>query len=184
MITPLLLVADIIILALVYKQSKNTKEEPQLTFPIKEQKVSEDISPGNSSVPGHFFSALDRQAEKYDDRLIQDSFELWMELERKKNLDPDVEELLWREGLINPEETIWCDGSPLQAGYEEDLIAFGKIKEKALLEGMYNSKNLKEGGLFELRRDELRMKGASFDGAQALLAYGANPETFPNYVIL
>jgi len=57
---------------------------------------------------------------------------------------------------IDDPKIVWCDGYPVRIG---DHTAFEGVRSKALLKGMYNSKNLDEGGRFDLKVAELRVQG-------------------------
>jgi hypothetical protein len=111
-----------------------------------------------------------------DDKLIKRDFETWIKHEQRR--DFTLEDYLWQEGILNPEETIWCEGIPLSAYDAKDMETFEKIKDKALLEGTYNSKNLDEGGLEDLYKTWFMLKGCSDYGADMLVKSGVEPWKF------
>lgn len=113
--------------------------------------------------------------EKDEELLIKRNFERWLELEATRE---DLEELYWREGIINPQEIIWVEGSPLIVGDPEDRQRFEDIKDKALLEGIFNSKPLEDGGLRDLYKAWFMMKGCSDFGAEKLIEEGIKPWEF------
>ena len=111
-----------------------------------------------------------------DDKLLKKDFEAWVE--RERNRDKTLEDYLWEEGIVNPQEVVWCDGTPLVACDSEDLITFERILNKAYLEGVYNSKLLEDGGYHDLYKAWLMMKGCSDYGAEQLLEMGVMPWQF------
>lgn len=117
-----------------------------------------------------------RVLDKQEDTLIQKDFEAWSEKERKR--DPTLEDYLWQEGIINPEETVWCEGIPLDPANPRDIETFERIKDKALLSGIYHSKNLDEGGLEDLYKTWFMLKGCSDYGAEMLISSGVKPWNF------
>lgn len=125
--------------------------------------------------PKHFINE-DKDQEK---QLIRD-FEQWLETQPRRDLD--LEEYLWREGILNPEEAIWCEGVPLEAGNKQDYNTFLKIKDKALLEGMYNSKNLEDGGLEDLYISWFMLKGCGDYGAKKLIGMNIKPWEFTDFM--
>ncbi len=135
---------------------------------------------GGCEMPKHLFEkggchACTDPSEKDEDRLILQSFEEWAKKERIRD---KVEEYLWEEEILLPEDTIWCDGTPLEPGNPEDYKLFLQIKDNALLQGMYNSMNLNEGGEQRLHLDWFKMKGCSEYGANMLLNQGIKPWQF------
>lgn len=170
---PIIIIADLVIWYTVGKVHKKDLQD----FSEKEKETKVTTWPEGSAPlqPSGIFSQ-----DRDEDRLIMRDFEMWLERENQK--DPTLEEYLWQEGLINPVETVWCNGTPLQPGYPEDMELFESIKERANLEGLYNSKLLEEGGSYELKRDELMLRGASLEGANQLLIQGVIPEEFPSLV--
>jgi hypothetical protein len=114
--------------------------------------------------------------EKLDEKLIKRDFETWLEQEQKR--DFTLEDYLWQEGILNPEETIWCEGIPLTAYNPKDMETFDKIKDHALLEGIYHDKNLEEGGLDDLYKSWFMLKGCSDYGANLLVKSGVKPWEF------
>lgn len=111
-----------------------------------------------------------------DDWEIKDTFERWLKKESLK--DDSLEDQLWRLGIINPQETVWANGYPLVPGDPDSLIEFQDIKNKAFIEGMYNSKLLEEGGREDMDHDWLMLKGCSDYGATQLLLQGVKPWEF------
>lgn len=110
------------------------------------------------------------------EHLIKHDFATWLEREYKK--DPTLTDLLWKEGILNPDEVVWCNGYPLVPQDPEDMEKFEEIKELAYLDQIYEGKNFEEGGLDELKRDWFMMKGCSRYGAEQLILQGLNPWEF------
>lgn len=167
---PILLVADIVIWYNIARLKKQDSLREKLTD--KTQGSPGDVAPLQS--PGIF-----SYPDKDEDRLIIQNFEMWLETQRERDLT--LEEYLWSEGIINPELVVWADGTPLEPGFEKDLATFKDIKHKAQLEGIYNSKLLTEGGEYELKRDELLLKGVSLERVDQLLELGVDPESIKQY---
>lgn len=119
---------------------------------------------------------LEDEEDKQEDLLIKRDFELWMKKESKR--DRTLEDYLWEQGIINPQEVIWCNGTPLVPGDQEDFKEFIKIKDRALLEGEYNSRPLKEGGEYDLHKAWFMLKGCSEYGAEKLIASDVKPWQF------
>lgn len=111
--------------------------------------------------------------ENEDDIVIKQSFETWLKQESQK--DKTLEDYLWEEGYLNPQEVIWSEGVPLTPGDPKDFKEFLKIKNKAYLEGTYNSKLLEEGGEEDLYKTWFMLKGCSDFGAEQLLLQGIKP---------
>jgi len=150
-------------------------ENPQ--FDLDLDKLWEEGLKSNfipSSYP--VINTVSQLEEEKDDRLIMQDFEAWQEQER--NRDKDLEDYLWYEGILNPDEVIWCDGTPLEPYNEADYEKFLKIKDKAFLEGIYNSKPLAEGGEEDLYKAWFMLKGCSDYGAEKLLETGIMPWQF------
>lgn len=113
-----------------------------------------------------------------DQELIQ-SYQEWLDNHYTK--DTSLENYLWQEGIVNPQETIWCEGRPLEAGNAKDWEYFEEIKERAYLDNMYHGRNLDEDGLHYLYITWFMLKGCSYYGAQQLIAQGVKPWEFPDY---
>lgn len=119
---------------------------------------------------------INKLEEKDNDKLIKRNFEAWLKSQTLR--DYTLEDYLWKEGILNPEEIIWCEGVPLSACDPDDMKIFEEIKNKAFLEGMYHSKLLEEGGLEDLYKSWFMLKGCSDYGAEILLASGVKPWEF------
>ena len=109
------------------------------------------------------------------DTEVQRTYEEWIQDERRKS---ELEDYLWKEGVMLPADHIFCNGSPLEPCNPEDVQRFMIIKNQAMLEGMYNSKNLDDGGEHDLYKAWLMMKGCSDYGAEQLLEIGVVPWEF------
>lgn len=69
----------------------------------------------------------------------------------------------------DPTPIIWCDGHPVEVGTEAGQILWENIKARSIAQGLYNSKNLEEGGWYELHLDHYRQQGHSTSRAEELL---------------
>lgn len=87
------------------------------------------------------------RAREYDKRMEQD-------------MDPDNPE--------NP-ECIWCDGVPIPWGTEYGRTLLEEVQTRAINEGMYNSKNLEDGGWWDMHVDYYRVQGYSTNRAEELV---------------
>lgn len=116
------------------------------------------------------------EKDKEPEHLIKRDFVAWLEQEYKKDLT--LTDILWQEGILNPDEVVWCNGYPLVPQDPGDMKKFEEIKELAYLDRIYEGKNLEEGGLDELKRDWFMLKGCSRYGADQLIAQGVDPENF------
>ena len=114
--------------------------------------------------------------DKMEDLLIKKNFEQWLKNESRR--DRTLEDYLWQEGIINPQEVVWCNGAPLIPGDEKDFKKFMEIKNQAYLKGEYNSKPLDEGGTDDLHKAWFMLKGCSDYGAEKLVASGTKPWEF------
>jgi len=84
---------------------------------------------------------------EYDQRMAQD-------------LDPDNPQ--------NP-ENIWCNGIPIPWGTEHGQALWEETVRRAIHKGLYNSKNLEEGGWIDMQVDYYRVQGYSRQRAEDLV---------------
>lgn len=126
-------------------------------------------------IPVGYTPILEEIPDKDEDRLIKTDFEKWLSLQ---SFDESEEERLIKEGILEPDgpTVVWVEGEPLQIGNPNDLKRWKELKRKALTLQIFNSKNLSEGGKFDLDVVDLMFKGFSKYGAERALALGANPK--------
>ncbi len=148
---PILLIANALIWYKVYKSYKTDKEEGPY--------------PENPS--------YDQDLDDLWDGEIIIKFREWQE--DKPPAQATIEDYLWEEGIINPDETVWCDGYPLDPTWRTDHIQFDRIRSRAYERGDYNGLPLNEGGQEEMYISWFMMKGCSRYGAEQLLAEGVKP---------
>lgn len=84
-------------------------------------------------------------------------------------------DFFWEVGILNPDETVWVEGTALEPYNKRDLQKFMILKNNATLKGVFNGKNLDEGGQEDLYVAWFRLKGCSREGAEFLLAEGVKP---------
>lgn len=73
------------------------------------------------------------------------------------------------------DNTIVVNAIPLKQGNPKDMELFLTMKDTALKEGMFHSKNLEDGGLYDLYYIWFRLKGCSDYGAKILLDMNIKP---------
>ena len=100
-----------------------------------------------------------------------------------QDLTADVE-LLTDDGWAEPQHptAVWCNGVPIPWGTEEGAALWEEVVSRALRTGLYNSKNLEDGGWLDMHRDQYRVQGFSAKRAEELveeqLALGNIPALF------
>lgn len=85
------------------------------------------------------------------------------------------EEWMWREEIVNPSDYVYANGRLYEPLVEDEIQRFLDMTNEARVKGVYNSKNWDEGGSTDMKRDLLRMKGFTVDGANRALDAGIDP---------
>ena len=165
---PLLLIDAVIWYGVLKSYKRDRESGPYPENPLYDsdlQSIWESTSPIQFNI--------NKLEEKKEDILIKQNFEAWLAKEIKK--DKDLEDYLWEEGYINPQEVIWCEGIPLVPGDRDDMLKFMQIKNEAYLKGVYNSKLLEDGGTHDLHKAWFMLKGCSDYGAEQFITQNVNP---------
>lgn len=186
MAVPSLLLANIIIWSKLYRDIKQGRatgpfpENPLFDYDL--DKFWVECPAGGCETPAtEFYPGMSCQGcsetvdEKLEEKLIKQDFLAWWEIERKK--DPDLTDILWKEGILNPEEYVVVEGMFLIPGDPEDLQAYMRVRSQAQLRQQYNDINFPEGQV-EMDIAWFMLKGCSRYGAEQLMAHGVRPWEF------
>jgi hypothetical protein len=162
MLIPVLLVVDTIIWGTLYR----IIQQDRAFRPIKPAQTRENR-------PNRPEQELDPS-----DLLIKRDFESWLAKQNRPSGEKTLSDYLWEEGIINPDEVVWANGTPLVPGDPDDMAKFEEIKDKAILEGLWEDIPMEDGGQRKMYIVWLRLKGTSIDGANRLLDEGVKPWEF------